>query len=325
MPSVLAYVRHRDGRLTEAARSVLAFAGSLAGATRSDLSAVAVGSAAEEAGRESIHCGAKRAYAIKNPDLDTYAANRMLVALAAAVEAADASALCLEFDSQGKDLAGALAPRLGAAAITEVVGFREDDGTVLWKRPVYGGKALGYFRSDRTRTVIAVRPSSHEPTRPDLDRTGEVVPIDCTLPQETSLRVLQEAASEGARLEDARIVVSGGRGLGGPEGFRDLEELAEILGGVVGASRAACDAGWVPTTYQVGQTGAIVAPELYIAVGISGASQHLAGIGSAKTVVAINSDPEAPIFQRADLGIVADYRKVLPALKEALSRPTEAE
>ncbi|MBI4540843.1 MAG: electron transfer flavoprotein subunit alpha/FixB family protein [Gemmatimonadetes bacterium] len=318
--TVLVYARQEGGHLTEGARSALGFGASLAEAVRGELVAAVLGSGAPTAGRQAIACGASRAMVVSHAALDRYGAERHLAALEAVVGATGAWVICLHFDAHGKDLVGRLARRLDAAAVTEVVGFRVEEGSVLWERPVYGGKAVGVFRADGRRVVIGLRPKSRGPALADPARAGEVVGVECALPERVPVRVIKEAVSEGARLEDARIIVSGGRGLGGSEPFRGLEELAELLGGVVGASRAACDAGWVPSTYQVGQTGAMVAPDLYIAVGISGASQHLAGIAGAKTVVAINRDPEAPIFRRADLGIAADYRDVLPALQEELRK-----
>jgi electron transfer flavoprotein alpha subunit len=251
---------------------------------------------------------------------EQHSVERPLAALEAAARAADASLVCLSFDSSGKDLTGRLGHRLGAATVTEVVGFELQDGAVLWERPVYGGKAIGVFRSLAARTVAGVRPKAVEPSVPDPGRSGEIIPLTVTAANHPAVRVVKEAVSEGARLEEARVIVSGGRGLGGPAPFDQLQRIAELLGGVVGASRAACDAGWVPSTYQVGQTGAMVTPDLYIAVGISGASQHLAGIGAAKTVVAINVDATAPIFKRADLGVVGDYREILPALEQELRK-----
>lgn len=323
MPRILVYTRNEGGRLTAGARSALAFARAVAEATGGEVLAAALGSRGEQAAGEAIACGAARAYVVAEPALDRYRAERHLAALEAVAGEATAPVLVFHFDAEGKELVGRLARRLDAAAVTEVVGFRagtDGAGAILWERPVYGGKAIGLFRAEHPRVIVGMRPRSREPAVADAARTGEVIALSCVLPERVPVAVVREPVAEGSRLEEARVIVSGGRGLGGPAAFAELKRLAEMLGGVVGASRAACDAGWVPSTYQVGQTGAMVAPDLYIAVGISGAGQHLAGIAGAKTVVAINKDPDAPIFQRADLGIVADYRDVLAALEEELRK-----
>ncbi|MBI4520597.1 MAG: electron transfer flavoprotein subunit alpha/FixB family protein [Gemmatimonadetes bacterium] len=321
-PSVLVYARQQSegARLPEATRSVIGFARATATALDLPLAAVTLGPQAADAASEAIACGADRAYTVADRALERYSPERALVALEAVARAAEAAIVCLSFDSQGKDLVGALAQRWDAAAATEIVGFEVDADGILLERPAYGGKVMAALRPEHPRVVIGVRPKSWDPVLPDSTRTGAIHAVECALPASVPVRIVSEPAAEGARLEDARVIVAGGRGLGGPAAFADLERLAKVLSGVVGASRAACDAGWVPSTYQVGQTGAIVTPDLYIAVGISGASQHLAGIAGAKTVVAINRDPNAPIFKRADLGIVGDFREILPALEDELRK-----
>ena len=233
-------------------------------------------------------------------------------ALVVAAQHVDASVLFVNFDALGKELVGRLAKRLGGAAITEVIGFSVEDGDIVWERPVYGGKAVAHCRSTRSTAIVGVRPKSQPVAARVAGREGDMEVLSAPLRQASRVRVIEtaDASGDAPRLSDARVIVSGGRGLGGASGFDALRTLAQQLGGVVGASRAVCDAGWIPTSYQIGQTGSIVAPELYVAVGISGAMQHLAGITGAKTVVAINNDPEAPIFKRATLGVVADARHV---------------
>lgn len=216
-------------------------------------------------------------------------------------------------DSCGRDWAPRLAWRLGAGLVTDCVGWDEQ---LRFLRPVYGGKALAAIAVLTAIKVAVLRPGVFPPTAP---AANPVRPLQVAAGQpRTRVVERRSEAAAGPSLQDASIVVSGGRGLGGPESFELLRELAAVLGAAVGASRAAVDAGWVPASWQIGQTGKSVRPDLYLAVGISGASQHMAGVGAAKHVVAVNTDADAPIFETARLGVVGDYREVLPALTAAL-------
>ncbi len=323
MRDVLVYAGHEAGSLNRSALEALAAGRKLANALGEGLAAIVAGVDASGAAAQAIAAGADKVYAVENPILAEFQPALYAAAAAAAVQQADARIVLLNLDGAGRDLVPRLASRLGAAALTEVVSFAAEGGTLKWTRPVYGGKAMAVYTALKDRQVVGLRAKTQDPATLDNSRTGEVVKVSFTVPESTAVtRVvdkIQEAVS-GINLADARIIISGGRGLGGPEPFKELEALAAVLGGAVGASRAAVDAGWVAPTMQVGQTGTIVAPDLYIAVGISGASQHLAGITGAKNVIAINKDAEAPIFKRATLGIVADYKTVLPSLTAELKK-----
>jgi electron transfer flavoprotein alpha subunit len=223
--------------------------------------------------------------------------------------------LLLPDDELGREVAPRLAHRLDGAVVTEVVGLQTTGGALTFQRPLYGGRCLATFVPQRRPVIVTVKPRTQAPA---VEQPGRTVTLKEVAPSlESSLlrtTVLERVAEEvrGVKLENARVVVSGGRGLKGPEPFQQLEALAQLLKGAMGASRAATDAGWVPVSRQVGQTGKSVSPDLYIAVGISGAIQHLAGMSSAKTIVAINTDADAPIFKVAHLGIVGDFKAVLP-------------
>jgi electron transfer flavoprotein alpha subunit len=323
MSNILIFTNQQEESLSSGAKEALAFGSRLASATAGSVEAVLVGPATAAGAKEAIAFGASKVYTINNPLLSEYQVELYVDSLFTVFQQSGADVLLLSFDRIGKDLAGRLATRIGASAITEVTDFRTEGGKLTWVRPIYGDKAYGEYSTTRLKVVVGIRQKSQELAVPDLTRIGEIISVDYSVPEEvvlTKLVVKIQSALSDIRLEDAAIIVSGGRGLGGPEGFQDLQSLAELLGGTVGASRAACDAGWVPSNLQVGQTGAVVAPDLYIAVGISGASQHLAGITSAKTVVAINTDSEAPIFKRANFGVMADYKTVIPALTEKLKK-----
>ncbi len=218
--------------------------------------------------------------------------------------------------TRGRDAFGSAAVDLEASAFADVTELSFADGQLRATRPVYAGKLVAEVVGDRKPLLISLRPRAFPQPEPDAARTGNVRSVEPAMAEEeTNLKVVDYAVDEGrVSLADARIIVSGGRGVGGPEGFAPVRELAQSLGGAMGASRAAVDAGWIPYAHQVGQTGKTVSPDLYIAAGISGAIQHQAGMRSAKTIVAINKDAEAPIFKLARYGVVGDLFKILPAL-----------
>ncbi len=224
----------------------------------------------------------------------------------------------------GQNVGPRVAFRLGAALAQDciAVGRDEASGDVVAERPVYGGNAVAKvaFTGDGTG-VIVLRGRVYEPQAADPSCTPDTIPVDVAIePSDIRVRRVESVSQdvEGVRLEDAAVVVAGGRGLGGPEPFEGLRELAELLGGAVGASRAACDAGWVDHSLQVGLTGKSVTPDLYITVGISGASQHMAGCSGSRNIVVINRDADANIFREASYGVAGDWQKVLPAFIEAV-------
>lgn len=323
MQNILVYTGQHEGKLTRSALEALTTGRKLAEAIGKHLEAVVVGADVTNAANQAIAAGADRVYIVDNPVLGEYQYDLYVAAVTAAVKQADPRILLVCLDKVGAELVPRVAHRLDAAAFTEVTGFNVENENVKWNRPVYGGKATAIYTGLGKRQVIGIRAKSEEPAVMDTSRTGETISVPFTVNETAALtRVVEQVveAVSGVRLADARIVVSGGRGIGGAEQFKALEDLAQVLGGAVGASRAVCDAGWLPATYQVGQTGVIVAPDIYFAIGISGASQHTAGIMGSKIIIAINKDPEAPIFKYATLGIVADYKTVLPTLAEEMKK-----
>ncbi len=267
----------------------------------------------------------ERLLVVAHPHLEPYAPELYVSASEQLLSAVRPDVILFPGGTIALEIAPRLAHRIGAAIVTDVVGLRsegvpsgscEEKALVLIK-PVYGGKAHAVLVAPRPPVIVCVRPRAFDPFDGRLLRShvrSVEVALDPSAARARLVERIREASTTGVPLEEARVIVSGGRGMGGPEGFRWLQELAQRLGGAVGASRAACDAGWVPASWQIGQTGKKVAPDLYIAVGISGASQHVVGISKAKCIVAINTDPKAPIFKIADLGIVGEYQKVVPAL-----------
>ncbi|MFO0945966.1 MAG: electron transfer flavoprotein subunit alpha/FixB family protein [Planctomycetota bacterium] len=254
--------------------------------------------------------------------LTEYQPEHYLDALQQVCSSLDPAAVLLGNDAYAQELAPRLAHRLKGAAVGDGSKVELQGGALHVTRAVYGGKATAVIRLVRSPGVVWLRARALAPAEARATTTSDFRKIEPTLKGDLRARIVDrqiEGAAEG-RLEDARVIVSGGRGLGGPEPFEELKKLAGRMGAQVGASRAACDAGWVPPTWQVGQTGKKVAPTLYLAVAISGASQHLIGIADSQCIAAINTDAEAPIFKHCRFGIVEDYKKVVGPLAEKLAK-----
>lgn len=253
-------------------------------------------------------------------DLAEYQPETVLAALTSICRELSPAAVLFGNDTWSQELAPRLAHRLGGSAAGDGIELSVVDGAVRVRRSVYGGKAVATIALKRSPAVLWLRARAFDPA-PETGSAAPIKPLEQDLSAIAGPRIIERKSEQSgeARLEDARVIVSGGRGLGGPEPFADLQELAGMIGAQVAASRAACDSGWCPPSWQVGQTGRKVAPGLYLAVAIRGASQHMAGISDAKVIAAINIDAEAPIFKHCRFGIVEDYKKVVPLLKEKLA------
>jgi electron transfer flavoprotein alpha subunit len=300
----------------ELARAGSELAASLGGPLAGVLVGEGVAGQAAALGRR----GVSKVFVVDDPALARYTSDGYALALKAVVGKADPEVILLASSAMGKDLGPALAARLHCGLISDATALGFEDGKVRAVRPVYAGKAQITVEPTEGPVVISIRPNVFEPAD-EGDAAAEDVAVAVDLAGEQIRTVVKELLEPEHRtidLTEADVIVSGGRGMKGPEHFHLIEELAAALGGVVGASRAVVDAGWRPHSEQVGQTGKTVSPKLYVACGISGAIQHLAGMSSSKCIVAVNKDPEAPVFKVADYGIVGDVFDVLPALITAI-------
>ena len=312
-----------EGKLASITLEMLGGARGLADALGEELSLVLMGSGVGNLTSEAIACGADKVYVVDDPLLADYQTDSYLVVMEKVVKQVAPNILLLGQTAMGRDLAPRLAFRLDTAVAMDCIELTIDPDSklMLGTRPVYGGNARGVYASETKPQMATVRVKAMEPRVRDDSRKGEVTSIESGLdPSMIRTKIVDKVKEEvvGIKLEDAEAVVCGGRGIGSPEAFQDLEALAKTLGGAVGATRPPCDNGWVPSTIQIGLTGKIISPTLYIAVALSGSSQHMAGCTGAKNIIAINKDPEANIFKEARFGVVGDYKKVLPALTEKL-------
>ena len=311
-----------DGQLDQTSVELLAHGRKLADTLGEQLAIALLGQDPGNLSKEAIAFGADKVYAVTDPLLNEYQVDAYLAALTNLSQDQSPRIILLAKTTTGSEVGPRLAFRLNAGLAQDCLEVSVDPAgkRLIGNRPVFGGNCMASVACSGEPMMAVIRPKTGDPLERDDARQGEVVTVTPSLdPSIIKNRVLErvEEAHEGIRIEDAAIVVSGGRGLGGPEPFTtELQELADVLGAAVGASRAAVDAGWVPYSYQVGLTGKSITPDLYITVGISGASQHMAGCSGAKVIVAINKDADANIFKDARYGVAGDWKKVLGAFTQ---------
>lgn len=320
---ILVFAEQRDGKFKKSVLECVNLARNLTDGGR--VGAVLVGPEMRSKAAELFAHGVDTVYLAEDPSLGTYNAASFVRVTQAAIEAAGPALILFAATAMGRDLAPRVAGRIGVPWLAEAIelGYTTDH-QLQARKSMYGGKVFSTLQTKGDPPHVAsVRPGAFALGEPRQDRTGEIVDLEKPEdPLSLRARVVEVLASAGETvdLQEAEIVVSGGRGLKAPEHFALVRELAEAFGGAVGASRAVVDAGWIDHQHQVGQTGVAVAPKLYIACGISGAIQHLAGMRSSGCIVAVNKDPDAPIFQVADFGIVGDLFEVVPVLTEEMKK-----
>lgn len=305
----------RGGKLRQVAFETLTAAALSAGPGDS-VSAALLGSGVTPLTGELAAAGASKVYVVDHQALEAYNPEAYFAALNKVLEEAQPDAVYFGHTAVGRDLAPQTAAALNAGQLSDVTAIERQGDQVIFTRPLYAGKAFEKKTFESGPWVVTVRPNNIKAADPTGSQ-GEAVAVDYPAPSlRTVVKDVVKKMSGKIDLTEAKIIVSGGRGVKSADGFKPLEALAEVLGGAVGASRGACDAGYCDYALQIGQTGKVVTPEIYIACGISGAIQHLAGMSSSRVIVAINKDPEAPIFKVADYGIVGDLFEVVPLLTE---------
>jgi electron transfer flavoprotein alpha subunit len=320
MSNVMIYGEIKAGKIKKTAFELASEGRRLADKLGGSLTAVLIGSQAEQFAPELAKYGVDTVFIAEGGELETYNSEYYAQAMAYLIGEKKPEIVLIGHSMQGKDLAPRTAAKLGVAAITDCVSFQLDGSTLIGNRPMYAGKCYAQWVATKSPQIASVRPNVLEIT--ETPKAGEVEKVSFKLNTSRSTYVTKNLnldTSGKIDLTEAEIIVSGGRGMGGPD-YSLIEEMAAIFGprAAVGASRASVDAGWRPHSDQVGQTGKTVTPNLYIACGISGSIQHLAGMGSSKVIVAINKDNEAPIFAMADYGIVGDLFKVVPEFNKEL-------
>jgi electron transfer flavoprotein alpha subunit len=307
-----------EGKLAAITAEMLGAGKKLADKLGEPLSAALLGSGIKGLAAEAIAFGADKVFVVDDANLKDYQSDAYVTAMENVIKQANPRIVLMGQSTMGRDLAPRLAFRLNTAISMDCVDLDIDAQTkhLVQTRPVYGGNAKAIFTTEALPQMATVRTKAMTALPRDAARKGEVVDVASGIdPAKIRTKFVKKVKEEvaGVKLEDAPAVIAGGRGIGGVEGFKQLEELAKLFKGAVGATRPAVDNNWVPASIQVGLTGKIVAPELYIAIALSGSSQHMAGCSGSKTIVAINKDPESNIFREARFGIVGDWKQALPA------------
>jgi electron transfer flavoprotein alpha subunit len=320
---IAVFMETRDGKIKKSSLEALSEAKRLAGGLGTEAAAVLAGAAVADLAPGAFALGAARVYALESPGLADYSSQAYALALAGFAADVKPAVLFFAATAMGRDLAPRVAARLGAGLASDCTQVAVKDGRLEFTRPIYAGKAFLSLVLKSSPQLATLRPNVF-PLGEAAPVAGEVVRVAVDVPESALKgRVAEVLKEESAELDvtEAEVVVSGGRGLKGPENFALLRDLAAVFPrAAVGASRSAVDSGWIGHQHQVGQTGKTVSPNLYVAVGISGAIQHLAGMSSSKIIVAVNKDPEAPIFKVADYGIVGDLFEVVPKLTEEIKK-----
>jgi electron transfer flavoprotein alpha subunit len=309
----------RDGSLRNV--SFEAIAAGTAIAEGGEIVALLVGEKVSGLADQLFQYGANRVLTVENEKLKNYTPDGFSQAVIAAIEAESPEGIVFGHTALGKDLSPKIASKLNSGLISDVTDLEVAGGNVVFTRPIYSGKAFEKKIVTDGLIFATIRPNNITPLEADASRSGEVTSLSVDVKDlRTIVKEIVRKTTEGVDLSEAKVVIAGGRGVKSSDGFSPLKELADVLGGAVGASRGACDAEYCDYSLQIGQTGKVVTPDLYIACGISGAIQHLAGMSNSKVIVAINKDPEANIFKVADYGIVGDLFEVVPLLTEEFKK-----
>jgi electron transfer flavoprotein alpha subunit len=322
---ILVIAESKDGRLANVTLESLTEARSLAGTVGGPVSAAIIAAVVAPLAAQAGRYGAEHVYTVESPELAVFRPGPFADAAAAAITAADPAVVLFSNSSDGRDVASAVAARMNVGLLVDITAIEIKDGAPVYIHPSFGGSLLVEKQATSTPVIATIRPNSFAREEAACEPQVTALPVDFG---STGLMAkIAEVVCENAgiiSLEDASIIVAGGRGLGSAENFELVRKLADELGAAVAASRAVVDAGWIHHQYQVGQTGKTVSPALYIACGISGAIQHRAGMQTSDCIVAINKDPDAPIFSFADYGVVGDVLQVVPALIEEISKRKSA-
>lgn len=314
---VLVLVESKNGKCRNVSFEALTVAQQLAGG--GEVSAALFGTGASAFVEEVRQYGPDKVYVLEDESLNMYTTDAYVQALTQLVDEVQADIVLLGHTAIGKDVSPRVAAKFAAGLVSDCTGAELVNGEIVFTRPIYAGKAFQKKVFNQGKLFATLRANNFELKKKPV--ASEVVPYQPMIKDlRTVVKEIVQKAVSGVDLSEAKVIVSGGRGVKSQDGFKPLQELAEVLGGAVGASRGACDADYCDYSLQIGQTGKVVTPDLYIACGISGAIQHLAGMSNSKTIVAINKDPEAPIFQVADYGIVGDLFEVVPLLTEEFKK-----